>query len=153
MPTFASKRRPRTASPDHSILKDHLSLLSRVHLVLPFAFRQCRSAGFSSFLLHFLRAAMPVSSLWSFSLYGLTMPPVLASHSSPLVFYPRDGNATSTSASLDSTDFSFAIPSNSHDPNFTNWVAVVCLRVSLGILGLSAPLLIFFLSQPELITV
>ncbi|KAJ7876558.1 hypothetical protein B0H13DRAFT_2200841 [Mycena leptocephala] len=56
---------------------------------------------------------------------------VLASHSSPLVFYPRDGNATSTSASLDSTNFSFAIPSNSHDPNFTNWVAVVCLRPEL----------------------
>ncbi|KAJ6568707.1 hypothetical protein B0H19DRAFT_1065520 [Mycena capillaripes] len=54
---------------------------------------------------------------------------VYASYSSPSAIYPREGN--STSALLNSANFTFPIPSDPRDPHFAdsfaNWVGVVCL--------------------------
>ncbi|KAJ6568728.1 hypothetical protein B0H19DRAFT_1373244, partial [Mycena capillaripes] len=58
---------------------------------------------------------------------------VSASYSSLSAIYPRDGN--STSALLNSANFTFPIPFDSRDPHFAdsfaNWVGVVCLRPDL----------------------
>ncbi|KAJ6476400.1 hypothetical protein C8R45DRAFT_1159245 [Mycena sanguinolenta] len=59
----------------------------------------------------------------AFYLLFLSIHIVSASYSSSSSsIYTRDGNSTLTSGT-----FTFPIPSSSHSPNFSDWVAVVCL--------------------------
>ncbi|KAF8198780.1 hypothetical protein K438DRAFT_1823685 [Mycena galopus ATCC 62051] len=48
---------------------------------------------------------------------------VSGSYSSPSTVYSRDDNTT-----LSSETFTFIVPLDSHDPNFSDWVNVVCLH-------------------------
>ncbi|KAF8193228.1 hypothetical protein K438DRAFT_1829324 [Mycena galopus ATCC 62051] len=76
-----------------------------------------------------LRLSLLLSVLFLFAGYHT----VLGSYSSPTGIYARDGNSTLVPSTP--VNFPFPVPSNSHDPNFSNWVTVVCLNVRVPTLG------------------
>ncbi|KAJ6568717.1 hypothetical protein B0H19DRAFT_1256441 [Mycena capillaripes] len=76
---------------------------------------------------------------------------VYASYASPSAIYPREGN--STSALLNSANFTFPIPFDPRDPHFAdsfaNWVGVVCLRVSKRVFENKMPFAHIFSARPN----